>query len=77
MILSPGAKSFQPIKCPHFALAGKRGRAAPTLVDYILVAEFDIDSGRCARRCTHSSRFFVFRSLKLINGRFRLDGDDR
>lgn len=33
-------------RCPHFSLAGKRGRSAPALVDYILVAEFDIDSGR-------------------------------
>lgn len=32
----------------HFALAGKRGGAAPALVDYILLAEFDIDSGRWA-----------------------------
>lgn len=30
----------------HFGLAGTRGDEAPALVDYILVAEFDIDSGR-------------------------------
>lgn len=31
---------------PHFGLAGRRGGGAAALVDYILVAEFDIDSGR-------------------------------
>lgn len=48
MIHSPTPKSSQAGGGTgrHFALAGKRGRTAPALVDYILVAEFDIDSGR-------------------------------
>lgn len=33
-------------RVPYFRLAGTRGKSAPALVDYILVAEFDIDSGR-------------------------------
>lgn len=33
-------------RVPLFGLAGKRGGAAAALVDYIVVAEFDIDSGR-------------------------------
>lgn len=42
-------KGRQPgVRVQHFALAGKRGETAPTLVDYILLAEFDIDSGRWA-----------------------------
>lgn len=45
-------KGRQPgVRVEHFALAGKRGETAPALVDYVLLAEFDIDSGRCAVLC--------------------------
>lgn len=43
-------KGRQPgARMQHFALSGKRGETAPALVDYILLAEFDIDSGRWGR----------------------------
>ncbi len=50
-MLSPTPSQKQALggaRLPHFDLAAKRGQEAPALVDYILVAEFDIDSGRCA-----------------------------
>ncbi|CAM9680931.1 unnamed protein product, partial [Ectocarpus sp. 8 AP-2014] len=39
----------------HFGLAGTRGAEAPALVDYILLAEFDIDSGSTVRHAYPSS----------------------
>ncbi|CAM9773411.1 unnamed protein product [Scytosiphon promiscuus] len=42
-------------RVPYFGLASKRGKSAPPLVDYILVAEFDIDSGSTVRHAYPSS----------------------
>lgn len=49
---TPGQKQALGTRLPHFDLAVKRGKETPALVDYILVAEFDIDSGRCVCACS-------------------------
>lgn len=39
-------RALPSVRVQHFALAERRGSSAPALVDYILLAEFDVDSGR-------------------------------
>lgn len=39
----------------HFKWANKRGKATPRLVDYIVLAEFDVDSGRLVGEVVPSS----------------------